>query len=252
MTLPLEPPSPTDVVLIAGGLYHDIDYVRLGLLEALGSIEAVRTRVFEDYHCLDALGGTRTLVTYTCGVLPDDTQRAALAAFLARGGRWLALHGTNSQLVLADGEPIACPPIHPELRAMLGSQFMAHPPIGRYKVRNAAPTHPLVAGIGTFFVEDEHYLQDVDPDVEVLLSSRFSGKTEMFERAEWTDGDQPILYLKHHGPGAVLYLTLGHARGRYDMRPISDRYPFVERGAWTLPVFQELLRRGLRWALGEG
>jgi type 1 glutamine amidotransferase len=129
---------------------------------------------------------------------------------------------------------------------------MAHPPIGRYKVRNTAPEHPLVAGIGTFFVEDEHYLQDVDPDVQVLLSSRFAGRTEMFERADWPDGEQPILYLKPHGPGAVLYLTLGHARGRYDMRPISDRYPFVERGAWTLPVFQELLRRGLRWALGEG
>jgi hypothetical protein len=34
------------------------------------------------------------------------------------------------------------------------------------------------------------------------------------------------------------------------MRPLMDWYPKVERGSWELPVFHELLRRGLRWASG--
>lgn len=35
-----------DYVLIAGGLYHDIDFARLELLKLLGEDERVRTRVF--------------------------------------------------------------------------------------------------------------------------------------------------------------------------------------------------------------
>jgi type 1 glutamine amidotransferase len=49
-------------------------------------------------------------------------------------------------------------------------------------------------------------------------------------------------------PGEVLYYTLGHARGRYDMQPLMDEYPTVERGSWKQPVHYEILRRGIRWA----
>ena len=45
----------------------------------------------------------------------------------------------------------------------------------------------------------------------------------------------------------MLYLNLGHARGRYDMQPLMDEYPDVERGSWKQPAFYELLRRGMRW-----
>ena len=30
-----------------------------------------------------------------------------------------------------------------------------------------------------------------------------------------------------------------------------DFYPVVERGSWEIPQFMELLRRGLRWSIGE-
>ena len=56
------------------------------------------------------------------------------------------------------------------------------------------------------------------------------------------------MYLHPVGAGSVLYLTLGHCRGHYDMRPVMDYYPRVERGSWELPVFYDLVRRGLRWA----
>ena len=128
---------------------------------------------------------------------------------------------------------------------------MAHPPLGRHKVSNKNPDHPLVASIGTFFVDDEHYLQDHEPDNEPLTAIRSSGRTEMFERAEWPDSEHQVMYLRRYGGGDILFFSLGHARGRYDMRPLSERYPFVERGAWTLPVFHELLRRGIRWAINS-
>jgi hypothetical protein len=50
------------------------------------------------------------------------------------------------------------------------------------------------------------------------------------------------------GQGGVLYLTLGHCRGHYDMRPLMNWYPEIERGAWKLPAYYELLQRGIGWA----
>jgi type 1 glutamine amidotransferase len=60
-----------------------------------------------------------------------------------------------------------------------------------------------------------------------------------------------VSYLRPFGRGAVLYNTLGHCRGHFDMRPVMDFYPRVERCSWERPQYHELLRRGVAWALGE-
>ena len=39
-------------------------------------------------------------------------------------------------------------------------------------------------------------------------------------------------------------------RGHHDMRPLMDDYPAIERCSWDTPEYYELLRRGIRWALG--
>jgi hypothetical protein len=49
----------------------------------------------------------------------------------------------------------------------------------------------------------------------------------------------------------VLYLTLGHCRGKYDMQPMIEEYPTIEEGAWAQPVYYDLLRRGIRYCIGE-
>ena len=59
----------------------------------------------------------------------------------------------------------------------------------------------------------------------------------------------PVLYEHHVGQGRVLYLTLGHCRGHYDLHPLSAFWPHPQRCAWNYPVFYELLRRGIRWGL---
>ena len=140
---------------------------------------------------------------------------------------------------------------HGDLMRALGSRFLAHPPIGRFRVTNARPDHPLVAGIDAFEVEDEIYLSELEPGIEVLLETRYTGKAPGFVEEEWAEDEpRPVLYLHAVGAGQVLYLTLGHCRGPYDMRPIIDVYPRTERCAWEEPVYAELLRRGLRWAAG--
>lgn len=237
-----------DCILIAAGKYHDIDFARLELLKLLSENERIRVRVFEDYADLDAIRQAAFLVTYTCEVLPSEEQQAALRDWVERGGRWYALHGTNSVLQFLDNGLVDTPDQAPQFMQLLGSQFASHPPIGPLRVDVAQPEHPLVLGIEPFEVVDECYLMDMKAEVEVLLDTEFEGATPGFVRDQWPRQRHPVLYLRRLGEGAVLYLTLGHCRGHYDLRPLMDYWPQVDRCAWDSPIFYDLLRRGLNWA----
>jgi hypothetical protein len=198
-----------DVVLVAGGLYHDFDFARLELLKLLAEHEQFRVRVQPDYDDTSALDST-----------PDG---------------WAA-------------------PAAPLWADTLGSQFVAHPPIAPYRVDNVAPDHWLVKGIDGFEATDELYLNDY-PDRSALvplLETTFQGDARGFARRHWeaTDPTHLVMYLRPLGAGGVLYNTLGHCRGHYDMVPVKDYYPNVDRCSWELPEFYELLRRSLRWARG--
>ena len=107
------PPDRIDAYLVAGGKYHDIDFARAELLKLLAEHPHVRVTVASDYHDVEAITSSSFLVTYTCDVRPTAAQQQGLARYVEGGGRWLALHGTNSALdftqdgVVAPREPIA-------------------------------------------------------------------------------------------------------------------------------------------------
>jgi hypothetical protein len=91
------PPPRIDVVLIAAGKYHDIDFARLELLKLLAEDECMRVRVFEDYANLDAIRRARLLVTYTCDVVPSLEQQEALRAWVeGEGAGWRCTAPTRS------------------------------------------------------------------------------------------------------------------------------------------------------------
>ncbi|HEY7979412.1 MAG TPA: ThuA domain-containing protein [Rhizomicrobium sp.] len=236
------------VALVAAGKYHDIDFARLEILKLLAEDERVRVRVFEDYSNIAAIRESDFLVTYTCDVMPRLDEQEALRAYVEGGGRWYALHGTNSILrFLADGR-VDSPRWAPHFMETLGTMFIAHPPISPYKVTVADPSHSLVKGVTPFETNDELYLVETYGRLHVLLETEFEGEATGFVEKDWKKAKHPVFYLHSVGKGAVLYLTLGHCRGHYDMQPLMDFYPQVERCAWDLPVFYDLLRRGLAWA----
>ena len=242
--------GPIRSALVCGGRFHDFDYARLELLGHLAEDERVRTRVFGDWSATGAWAESDFLVTYTCDLRPSEAEAEALARFVEGGGRWLALHGTNSILEFA-GRGVRCPRLAPRFMRTLGSQFLAHPPISPYTVTLRDPSHPLVSDLAPFETSDELYLSEFHGEVETLLETRWGGKTPGFEPAEWPEEARPVMYLHGVGQGHVLYLTLGHCRGHHDMRPVLDWWPTVERGSWELPVYRELLRRGIAWAKRE-
>ena len=243
-----EPNKRLNCVLVAGGKYHDIDFARLEILKLLAEDDRIRVRVFEDYSHLEAIAAADFLVTYTCDVMPSLTEQEALRAFVERGGRWYALHGTNSILRFLQNGLVDSPRWAPHFMETLGSMFIAHPPIAPYRVTVADPEHELVRGVEPFEAADELYLSEYYGKLHVLLETEFEGEATGFVEANWPKAKHPVFYLHPIGQGAVLYLTLGHCRGHYDMQPLMDFYPQPEKGSWELPVFYDLLRRGLAWA----
>lgn len=240
-------PPRIDCVLVAGGVWHDIDFARLELLKLLAEDPAIRTRVFEDYEAVDAIRQADILISYTCDVTPSLAAQETLRNWLVAGGRWYALHGTNSILRLLDDGLWHAPRWAPLMMDLLGSQFLSHPPIAPYRVTVADPEHPLVAGIEPFETTDELYHLETHGDLHVLLETECREEGTGFAEAAAAPGVHPVMYLKPHGAGGVLYNTLGHCRGHYDLQPMLDWWPTIDRCAWDLPVFQELLRRGIGW-----
>lgn len=243
-------PPRVNAYFVVGGRYHDMDFARVEILKLLGEHPRIRTRVGEDYRDVEAMLAADLLVTYTVDVVPDEATAARLREWVASGHRWLALHGTNSILRWSKAHKAwEAPRSAPLFMETVGSQFLSHPPIAPYRVELTRPDHPLVAGLEPFDADDELYLCELHGPLEVLLHTRWSGETPQFVDRDWTrDEPRPVMYLKRVGDGEVLYLTLGHARGRYDMQPLMAEYPEVERGSWKTPAFYELLRRGLAWA----
>jgi type 1 glutamine amidotransferase len=238
--------EPLKVYLVAAGDYHDMDFARLELLKLMGENDALRVRVAENYHDIDAIRAADFLVTYTCNLVPSTAEQQALHDYVASGKRWFALHGTNSILkFLADGR-VDSPATAPLLMQTLGTQFIAHPPIQPFHVRLADAAHPLVAGIEEFDTDDELYLCRIHGKLHTLLETSYTGKATGFVEDDWPDTTpRPVYYLHSVGAGEVLYLNLGHCRGHYDMRPMIKYYPKIERGSWQLPQYYELLRRGI-------
>lgn len=239
-----------DVYLVCNAKYHDTNFARLELLKLLAEHEDVWVRVAENYNDIDAIGESRLLITYTCDLCPSVAEQAALQSFIERGGRWFALHGTNALVEIAGGKADT-PDRAPQLMRTLGSRFVAHPAIETFTVRVTDPAHPLTKGIDDFELEEEPYYCEFFGDNEVLLEASYTTPSSGYVRSDFgTDREsQPQMYLHPAGDGQVLYLTLGHCTGKYDMRPLMDVAP-ITRCAWNYPVFYELLRRGIRWGIG--
>jgi uncharacterized protein len=242
-------------VLVTGGKYHDFDFARRELLGLLAEHDEFRVRVQPDYEDAGAIAASEILVSYTCDVRPSEPAQQIIRAWVEGGGRWVALHGTNSALGDTSIRPVATPRPFYLWADTLGSQFIAHPPIEPYPVEITDPSHWLVAGIDPFEATDELYLNEYPDRAELvpLLHTVYQGTANGFVESDWTTSDPQhlVMYLRPLGEGGVLYNTLGHCRGHYDMVPVKDYWPTIDRCSWELPVFYELLRRSLRWARGQ-
>ena len=243
-----------DAYFVAGGKYHDIDFARRELLGLLGEHDHVRVQVAANWDDVDAIVSSDLVLSYTCDIRPSKASQSMMRDWVSAGGRWVALHGTNAALDLSQPDGVEAPRCFPSWAETLGSQFVAHPPIAPYPVEIADPDHWLVAGLEPFDTDDELYLMEYhDRDaLQVQLHTHWSGTAAGFKECDWSSGSDEHLvqYIRPLGEGAVLYNTLGHCRGHWDMAGVLDYYPNIERCSWEIPQYYELLRRAIRWSLG--
>lgn len=226
---------PLQANLICGApLYnHDFDFARQRLLAALYEAGGLQTTVAANYDDSAAIESGDLLVSYTSQVPVEAARCEAIRRYLEKGGRWFALHASNS----VRGNTI--------LPGILGSRFLAHPPYRHFSVAIAKPDDPLLAGIEPFEVDDELYAIEQHGDIDVLLHSRWGGSAmgQTFEEKM-----QPLMYRHRVGKGGVLYLALGHSAREFTRPASPGPNQTTLRGPWDLPVYKELVRRGIEWA----
>jgi hypothetical protein len=212
---------------------HDFDFARVRLAEALYAAGGIRTDAWNNYDAGEAIEAGDLLVSYTSQVPVADENCFALRRFLERGGRWFAIHASNS---VRDNQ---------HLPGILGSRFITHPPYTHFAVSVSQLGHPLLKGIEPFEVDDEIYVIEHSDDIEVLLETRWGGEALGGRQVE--EGARPLMYHRRVGAGGVLYLALGHCNRPFDT-PVPGGTQPDRRGPWELPVYKELIRRGIAWA----
>jgi cytochrome c len=145
-------------------------------------------------------------------------QKAAILAFVSRGGGFMGAHSATDTLY-----------DWPEYGQLIGAYFKEHPWTQQAGVVVEDRTHPATSGLGErFAIEEEFYTfrENPRPRVQVLLrlDSASVGAT----------GDYPLAWAKPHGSGRVYYNALGH-------------FP----GTWQDARFQQQLTAAIRWVAGR-
>ena len=248
--------------LIAGGFPpgsdagHDHDHARLILLQLLME-QDVSASVANDFADIEKwLPVSRLLITYVAGPYPDAAQCDAIRAWLENGGHWLGLHGTSggrAERVEGARQRRTVKAAH---HALLGSYFLTHPPLRRFRVDVA--DHPLTHGLGAAFeIEDEPYFIELQNpgSVTILLTAKYGpgavspaiGPLYASDTSLQADGETRVLgYTSAVGSGGVTYFALGHCHSPASRagRPAdpADRTPATFRGPWESDAFMTLLR----------
>jgi scyllo-inositol 2-dehydrogenase (NADP+) len=216
------PSSPTNILLVTGGGWHDFENggrIIRETLEATGQFVVTHTR-------LSALGvpefatlpqtNFRAVVLYTQNntAFPPD-QEEGLIRFVENGGGLVGIHCAADTFNKNE-----------RLTKLLGCQFLTHPPgVFDFTVRfteAAKPANPMALRSDDFVINDEHYVLTQHSDFDVFAVSHYQGK------------DVPMGYTRRQGKGTVVYLANGH-----HSRSLNNRY------------FQRLLDRAVRVASGE-
>lgn len=245
---------------------HDMDFVRLQLLEALykAGFQTSVANSFSDVA--ERLAECDLCVSYVAGPYPDPSQCDAMNTWLRDGGRWFALHGTSggkAARIENNGRRRAM--VRLPHHDLLGAFFLNHPPIRKFKVNLTSSEHPLFAGIPpTFEVADELYLIEPMQDCVTLMTTELPedpsppgfGFVYDDDTSLQADGKTRVLGTERSvGKGAVIYIALGHTHA-----PDNNSQPFVDesvatggstpttfRGVWNDPNFRQLVDNGIAW-----
>jgi type 1 glutamine amidotransferase len=127
-----------------------------------------------------------------------------------------------------------------EYEFMVGGIWVAHPGnVFEYEVNITNHDDPITKGLTDFRVRSEQYYLLVDPNVEVLATTTFSGKG-----APWIkSGVMPVVWKKLYGQGRIFYFSVGHAASDFSVfGRTTVRYGFRMADTRVTAGLQKLCR----------
>lgn len=164
--------------------------------------------------------GEFSLIVPICTMSKIEREHAQNLAKIIEDGTGLAGHHGGMSDAFRDSV---------DYQFVVGGQWVAHPGnVIDFTVDVVRPDDPVMQGLPkSFAYTSEQYYMHMDPAVEVLATTTFSG-----EHAAWTkDVVMPVVWKRMYGQGRVFHSTLGHRVTEFDN-----------------PNMATILRRGINWA----
>ena len=146
---------------------------------------------------------------------PSDRGKQGLLDYVKGGGSLVSLHFSCS--AFQDWKQYA------ELLGRVWKKGVGgHGPRGKFTVKIRDEQHPITKGLKSFETDDELYAKLTGGAPVEVLATAYS---------EWSQQEEPIVFVKKYGQGRVVHNVLGH-----DGRARENA------------AYQALLRRGVEWA----
>src|SRR3982751_1989241 len=174
-------------------------------------IELTYSDKVEDLNA-ETLGKYAGLIVYANTTKISPEQEQALLDFVAGGKGFVPLHCASYCFLNS-----------PKYIELVGAQFQRHG-TGTFRTTIAEPEHPLMQGFAGFESWDETY---------VHTKHNEQGRTVLEFRDE-NGAKEPWTWVRTQGKGRVFYTAWGH-----------------DQRTWGNPGFQNLVERGIRWAVGR-
>ena len=212
------------------GWHHDSIELSKQILKEIGEKNgAFDVTVTEDVAAFTAenLKNYNAVVFNTTGELPmDDAEKKAFMDFVRSGHGFIAVHSATDTFYMWG-----------EFGELIGGYFNGHPWHQMVTIEVTDPASPLVNFLGKSFQINDEIYQISDFQVKachVLL--RLAPTAEDLKKPGvlhryygW-----PVAWTRTFGKGRVYYNGLGH-----------------DDWVWKDPRFQEMLAKGIQWAMGQ-
>jgi putative membrane-bound dehydrogenase-like protein len=201
-------------ILFLGDNGHHQPAARFRQLQPVLEARGIHLSYADQPDVLDSkrLAGYDGLLIYANLTRITPEQEKALLDFVEGGKGLIPLHCASYCFLNS-----------PRYIALVGAQFLRHG-TGTFRTTITEPDHPIMRGFKGFESWDETYVHTKhnDKDRTVLEYRADNGKRE-----PWT-------WVRTQGKGRVFYTAWGH-----------------DERTWSNPGFQNLVERGIRWAVGR-
>lgn len=120
---------------------------------------------------------------------------------------------------------------------VVGGQFWRHK-MDTIQTRFTQANSPITAGLPSFKAYDETYLHthlQADNNVLAVREIKAAQAKDMAASNRPDAKEEPYTWTRNYGKGRVFYTAYGH-----------------DERTWGQPAFQQLLERGILWAVGDG